>query len=288
MIRRYISSGLLLLVAAGFIACDSTPSDPNDDPTSQTMSFKTGSSFEYTSYSTDPSTKEKMGATERNRRLTLVNSSFSAYGETGVALYLDSILTVGGILDVVDSVFLRQESGTNDVYRYASIAPELDFSAIGEIDLGRDWMHEARLGSSSALWFVGSARDTIPYDPGFEGVTSRGLELAIIDSVVASGTETLNIDGKDYVTTKTTHNLRLAVSVILETTVVGQTVTVPLEVKSVTLQRFSWVSAELGTIVREEREGTVIDATIDYKGAQKGLNIPVPGYYSTMTKVVAH
>ena len=286
MTRRYITTlGCLLMAAASFTACENTPSDPNDNPPSQQMSFKSGASYEYTTYSTDPSTSEKVDATERTRRLTLANTSISIYGETGVALYLDSIITVGGVLEVVDSVYLRQEPGTNDVYRYASVAPELDFTGFGEIDLGRDWMPEARLGSASARWFVGSARDTIPYDPGFPGVTSKGLELSVVDSVVASATETLTIDGKQYATTKTTHNLRLAVSVLLQ---FGGQFTTPVEVKSVTLQRVSWVSAELGAIVREEREGSVIDATIEFSGSQQGVTIPVPGYVSEMTDVISN
>ncbi|MGE3800363.1 MAG: hypothetical protein AB7H80_05040 [Candidatus Kapaibacterium sp.] len=289
MMSRYITMLSLLLVGAvSFIACESTPSDPNDNPASQQMSFKAGSSYEYTSYSTDPSTAEKVSATERNRRLTLVNTSISAYGKTGVALYLDSILTLGGIVDVVDSVYLLQQSGTNDIFRYASVAPELDFSVIGEVDLGRDWMHEARLGSSSARWFVGSAKDTLDYDAGFPAVTTKGLELSVVDSVVASSVENLTIDGKQYATTKTTHNLKLALTILLETEQFGQKITVPLEVKSVTLQRFSWISAELGAVVREAREGAVIDATVEFGGSQQGVNIPVPGYFSEMTRVISN
>ena len=285
MKRRYITiMGILCWMTFGLVACnESDPVDPNDNPSSEQMSFKSGASYEYTQYSTDPSSGEKAEETERTRRLTLVNTSASIQGETGVAIYVDSVLTLGGIVDVVDSVYLRQESGTNNIYRYASIAPELDFSGYGDLDLGRDWMHEARLGSTSAQWFVGSQRDTIPYDPNI-GVEVEGLEVALVDSVVASAVEQMTVNGTSYSVTKTTHRLRLSFSALVVLPIVGTT---PIEIKSATLERRSWISADLGAIVREERDGAVIDASYDVQGDDVGITIPIPGYVSVMTEIIS-
>ena len=289
MNRNIFRLWIALVIGTGLIACEeSDPSDPNDNPPAEQMVFKNGSQYEFTTYSTDPSTNVKVDATERTRRVTLVNQTFSAYGETGVALYLDSLFTVGGVVEVIDSLLLRQQSGTNDVYRYASLAPELDFTGLAEIDLGKEWMHEARLGSSSARWLVGSARDTIPYDITVPGVTTKGLEVSIVDSVVASAVESVTIEGQSYPTTKTTHHLIIALTVLAEIGVPPLALPVSYEVKSVTLERLSWTSSALGVIVKEEREGSVIDAKIDIEGTEQGVNIPIPGYRSELTRVISN
>ena len=274
---------LAALAALTMVACeDSTPVDP-EPVDSEQMAFKSGARYEYNSYSTDPETGAKQDLTERNRTWTLVQSGASVQGKTGVAMFIDSIFSLGGVVDLTDTIYLRQESGTNQVYRYASLAPELDFSGFEAIDLERDWMYETRLNATSASWFVGRTQDTIPYDPGITGVTVDGLELAITDSAVASVVETLTIDGADYKTTKTTHKLLLSI------TVIGKVGPIPAAVplKTFSLERNSWVSPTLGAIVREEREGAVIDASFDLGGQSQGVTIPVPGYKLMMTSVLS-
>lgn len=271
------------VVALTMIACEeTTPVDPGPVESAQ-MSFKNGARYQYNSYSTDPETGAKQGLTERTRTLTLVQSNATVQSKGGVALYVDSIFNLGGIVDLTDSVYLRQEPGTNQVYRYASLAPELDFSGFDVVDLDADWMYEARLNASSASWFVGRAQDTVDYDPGITGVTVDGLEVAVTDSAVASVVETVTIGGTEYKTTKTTHKLILSINVI------GKIGPIPasIPVKTFSLERVSWVSHELGAIVREEREGTVIDAELDFSGQKQGISIPIPGYKLTMTSVLS-
>ena len=269
--------------ALTMVACEETiPVDPGPVESAQ-MSFKNGARYEYNSYSTDPKTGEKQSLTERTRTWTLVQTNATVQGKGGVALFVDSIFNLGGIVDLTDSVFLRQESGTNQVYRYASLAPELDFSGFDVVDLGADWMYEARLNASSASWLVGRSQDTVAYDPGIPGVTVEGLEVAVTDSAVASVVETVTIGGTEYKATKTTHKLILSLNVLAK---IGPIPT-SIPVKTFSLERVSWVSPTLGAILREEREGTEVDASIDIGGQSQGITIPIPGYKLTMTSVLS-
>jgi len=271
---------LAALAAMSMTACNESTVDPGPEPDSQSMSFKSGARYEYTSYSTDAESGDKTEATERTRVWTLTQTNATVEGKAGVAVYVDSVFNVGGVVDLTDSVYLRQESGSNDVYRYASLAPELDFSGVGAVDLGSDWMHEAKLNATSAAWLVGRAQDTVDYDPGISGVTVEGLEVSVTDSAVGSAAETVTIGSKEYKTTKTTHKLIVAVTALVK---IGPLPTTPLELKTVSLERVSWISHELGAIVREQREGAVIDAAIQ----GQGVTIPVPGYHLEMTQVLS-
>ena len=284
MAMKNILIPIVILGAMALVACEeSTPVTP-DPVESEQMSFKNSARYEYSSYSTDPETGEKQDITERTRTWTLVETNASYEGKSEVAVYVDSIFTLGGVADLTDRVYLRQESGTNQVFRYASLAPELDFSGFDVIDLGTDWMYEARLNASAASWFVGRAQDTIAYDPGLPGVTVEGMEIAVTDSAVASAVETVAIDGTDYKTTKTTHKLILSISALVK---LGPLPTAPIALKTVTLERVSWVAPSLGAIVHEEREGMVIDATLNAGGQTQGVKIPVPGYKLVMTSVLS-
>ena len=268
------------------VACDeTTPVDPDPLPDAQTMNFQTGARYSYRSYSTDPNSGEKVDATERNRELALVGTNLSLRGETGVALYLDSIFGIGGNFEVLDSLLLRQESGSNDVYRFAPLLPEFDLGGIADVDLGATWMHEARLGATSASWFVASVSDTIPYTIPQSPVTSKGIVVEVTDSAVASSVESVTIDGTSYSTTRTLHSLRLSFSYSYEVPVIGGFSSV--EFASVALSRSIWFSADLGAIVREEREGKVIDANLAVPGStiDTDLSIPIPGFYLEMTGV---
>lgn len=281
---RHLWVVLAAVTALTMVACKDDPVEPEPEPDSQTMSFKSGARYEYTSYSTDAEDGSKMTATERTRTWTLAQTNASVQGETGVAIYIDSVFNVGGVIDVTDSVYLRQESGKNDIYRYASLAPELDFSGVGVLNLESSWMHEAKLKASSAAWLVGRAQDTIDYDPGITGITVEGLEVAVTDSAVASAMETITIGSKSYETTKTTHKMILSVTALVK---LGPSI-VPLELKTFNLERISWMSHELGAIVREQREGTVVDATLSIPNfPAEGVELPIPGYYLEMTGVLS-
>lgn len=270
------------LAALLFTACEESTTEPEPTPDAQQMSFKTGARYEYSSYSTDGETQEKVELTERTRTLTLVQTGAGAYGESGVAVYVDSIFNVGGVLDVNDTVYLRQQSGTNNVFRYGSLIPELDFTGIGVLNLEKEWKREAHLGASVAAWLTGRAQDTIPYDPGIPGLISHGLEIAVTDSAVASTTEKLNVGGTEYETTKTTHRLSLTVTALGALEAFPNLIA-PVELKTVSLTRTIWVSSALGAVVREEREGTVINA--EWEG--QGVSLPIPGSMLIMTRVLS-
>ncbi len=278
-----ILMSLTAVMAVLFVACDeATPVDPEDNPASQQMNFQSGARYAYTSYSTDPNSGEKIGETERNRELTLVGTSLAVQGRTGVALYLDSIFGIGGNFEVLDSLLLYQEPGTNNVYRYGPLAPELSFTGFVDIDLRPAWMHEARLGSSSASWFSGSIADTIPYTIPSVPLNSEGIEISLSDSAVGSSIETVAVGGESVATTRTTHSLTLSLSYLVELPIVGIT---PIEFASVALTREIWFSAELGAIVRERREGRVIDAEVPVPNFDANISIPIPGYYLEMVSI---
>lgn len=275
---------IALCAALAFAACKETTTDPEPTPDPQQMSFKSGARYEYLSYSTDAETRQKVDPTERTRTLTLVQTNATVHGQSGVAVYIDSIFNVGGVLDVNDSVYLRQQSGTNNVFRYASLISELDFTGIGVVELGRDWRREAHLGATTAAWLTGREQDTIPYDPGISGVTVEGLEVAVTDSAVASSIEKVTVGTTEYETTKTTHKLILSITALVK---VGPLPTAPIELKTVSLNRTIWVAPALGAVVREEREGTVVNAQLDVSGETRGITIPIPGSVLIMTKVLS-
>lgn len=281
------SIGMMMSLSAAiavlFVACDeTTPADPNDNPAAQQMNFQTGARYAYTSYSTDPNSGEKINETERNRELTLVGTNLSVQGRTGVALYLDSIFGIGGNFEVLDSLRLQQQAGTNDVFRFGPLAPELSFTGFVDIDLRPAWMHEARLGSTSASWFSGSVADTIPYSIPEVPLNSDGIEIGLRDSAVGSSVESIMVGGRSVSTTRTRHSLTLSLSYLVELPIVGMT---PIEFASVSLTREIWFSAELGAIVRESREGKVVDADVPVPNFDANISIPIPGYYLEMTSI---
>jgi len=274
--------GVMMICLA---ACEDSPSDPGPDPTPSTMSFKSGARYEFTSYTTSPSDGSKNESTERRRVWTLATPSGSAYGRSNVAIYIDSVFSAG-VISLTDTVYLQQQTGTNDIFRYASLAPELDFSgsSVVDLDLGRGWMHEARLNAATARWFVGEAADTVQMDVSIPNL--QGIRIAVTDSAVASSADNVTIDGTSYAATKTTHRLELSVSAIVSIPVIGNT---SIKLKSESLNRTSWTVPQLGAIVREERDGAVIDVSSgNYGGVSiPGFDLPVPGYVSVMTKVLA-
>ncbi len=273
---------LLILLLGGVAACEKDdPIDPGPDPDPEQMTYTPGARYTYTSYSTDAETGEKIGATERERAMTLVGTNLTLHGRSGVALYLDSVIGAGGILEVLDSLHLQQESGTNYVYRFTAIASELNLGSLGDLDLGRSWQREARLNATTANWFTASVADTIPYDVPSSPFNSEALEVRLTDSAVASSREQMTIDGRTVEVTRTTHSLELSFTLLAETNF-G---TLPFRLTSVSLQRVIWISPELGTVVREEREGKVADASSVVQGADIDLEIPIPGYVFFMTEI---
>jgi hypothetical protein len=274
----YLAMALLL----GAIACEETPVNPGTQPDPASMTFKSGARYEYESYHTDPSTGQRTDSTSRRRTWTLVNANASAYGKTGVAVYVDSVFTtVGGIISVADSVYLKQETN-NDVYRYASLAPELDLSGVALLDIGRSWMHEAKLNATTARWFVGDVADTLTIPTGLPGLDQ--VRVALTDSATASTNENVTIGGTMYKATKTTHKLELGFFV-LNVPVFGS-----VKLTSESLIRTTWIVPELGAIVKETREGkliTVNQSIPGLPGQNADFSIPVPGYYSEMKAVLA-
>lgn len=281
--KTFNLAGIALMMVA-LAACDTTPSDPGPTPEPATMSFKQGAQYEFTSYQTDPSTGAEQSITRRTRKWTLANTSATVHGRSNVAVYIDSVIAGGPIITVADTIYLQQQTGTNDVYRYASLAPELDFAgtSIIEVDLGKQWMHESRLNASVARWYVGEAADTVQMDLNVPGLV--GLKVAITDSAVASASENITINGTSYPATKTTHKLILSISAIHNLPLLP-----PITLKSESLQRTTWTVPSLGVIAREEREGKVLDVSGTTFGGMTipSFTLPVPGYYSAMTRVVA-
>ncbi|MCE7932979.1 MAG: hypothetical protein DYG96_00120 [Chlorobi bacterium CHB2] len=271
------------LLTLGIAACNESTTEPTPQPSAETMQFKSGARYEYTTYSTDTTTQAPIESTRRTKTRTLVAANASVKGKTGVAVSIDSLFaTAGGFLSVTDSVLLQQASGTNEIYRYSSLAPELDFSGIAglSLDIGSDWRHEATLGATTAKWFLGEVADTFQIDGLPPQV--KGVKVSVSDSAIASASETLTIDGVSYKTTKTTHRLDLKFSVIVNLGFGGDQV-VALNTNSIT--RTTWTSAELGAIIREEREAKAINL-----GSYTGITLPViPAYGSVtaMTKVLA-
>lgn len=274
---------LVALVAIGLGACSETdPIDPNDDPDPASMTYTTGARYAYTSYATDPEDGRKVDASEREGTMTLVGTNLTVQGRSGVALYLDSIFGLAGNFEVLDSLRLQQESGSNDIYRYTAIAQELNLGGLGDLDLGRTWQHEARLNAKTASWFVASVADTIPYENDAIPFESLGLEVVLSDSAVASTTETVTIGGTAYQTTKTTHSLRLAFRYLPVLPIVGVT---PITITSVALSREIWIAPSLGMVVREVREGRVVESEFSVQGNGGDISIPIPGYRFEVTAV---
>lgn len=281
---KKITLACLAMIAVGFGACETNPTNPDPNPPAATMAFKQGARYEFTSYRTSPTTGAKDNASERTRVWSLVNASASVYGRSNVAIFVDSVFSAG-IFTLADTVYLQQ-SGNNDVYRYASLAPELDIAgtSVVDFDFGKGWMHESRLNATSARWMVGEVADTVQLDLSVPAL--QGVKIAVADSATASSTENIEVNGVTYPATKTTHKLELSVSAIVTLPIVGNTA---IKLKSESLTRTSWTVAQLGAIVKEEREGGVIDVS---SGTYGGVNIPgfnldVPGYVSVMTKVLA-
>ena len=266
------------ILAVAFAACtEDTTTGPA--PTPATMSFKQGARYEFVSYHTDPQSSQKQDTSERRRVWTLVNPSASVYGQSNVAVYIDSVFSAGGLFTVQDSVYLQQRTG-NDIYRYASLAPEFDVSGVSLFDLGRDWRHEARLNATAATWDVGSISDTLPLAQ--LGVSLPGVKtamLALTDEVDSSSIENLTIGGTTYATTRTVHKLSLKIQLYLGLFGSDVPVSIPLDA----IYRRTWTSAELGTIVKEEREAKVLSAS--YTGSN--FTIPIPGYHAELRTVLA-
>jgi hypothetical protein len=271
--NRKIWPGLALLALALGACNELTPVDNTPAPTPTTMQFKSGARYEYSSYHTDAATGQKTDTSARTRTWTLVNPSASAYGETGVAVYVDSVFSVGGIFNVADTTYLQQRSN-NDVYRYGLLVPELDINVggVASLNIPKLWMHEAQLSASSANWFVGQTAQTMAFSD-IPGVT--GIKVAVTDSVVGSSVVDYPVNGTNYSTTKTTHNIILG---FYAETFLGE-----IALSTATLQRTTWMAPSLGAIVHEEREGKVIN--LSFQG--QGTSVPVPGYVSTMTRVIA-
>lgn len=272
--------GLVAVAAMTLAACTDTPTTP-DNPAAASMTFKTGARYEYESYMTDPTTQVRRDTSARRRTWTLVNAGASVHGQTGVAVYIDSLFsTGGGFINVTDSVLLQQRSN-NDVYRYASMLAELDFATevplLGSLDIGRDWQHEVRLNSTVGIWLSDEIADTLPSPVSLPGVT--GIKVSVTDSSIGSTTENVTIGGQSYATTKATHSIRLSVHALIGA---GQ-FAVPIEVGSASIGRTIWIAPSLGAIVKEIREGKVLD--VAYQG--QGFSVPIPGYVSTMTRVIA-
>lgn len=278
---------LALVLSAGLASCTTDPVDPGPTPTPTAMTFKQGARYEFNSYQTDPTTAEKVSATERTRTWTLINKSATVFGRAGVAIYVDSVVAGGPILTVADSAYLQQPSGDNYVFRYASLAPELDFTgaSVVDVDLGKQWMQEARLNATTARWFVGESADTVQI-PGLAIPGLQGIKVGVGDSSVASAKETITIGGVAYEATRTTHKLELSISALVSIPVLGVQA---LKLKSESLTRTTWMVPSLGAIAREERDGKVIDvsATTISGVSIPGFTLPVPGYKSSMTRVLA-
>jgi hypothetical protein len=274
--------GTAVLAGLSLAACNDTPTDPPDNPAAATMTYKQGARYEYESYSTDPTTNARTDTSARVRTWTLVNTSATVNGRSNVAVYIDSVFsTAGGFVNVTDSVLIQQQSGSNDIYRWASLFGELDFSAsvpvLGSLDLGREWQHEARLNSTTGVWAGASISDTIPSPINIPAVT--GFLVKLQDSAIASTSESLTIGPTSYPTTKSTHSLRLSISALVG----AFGATVPIELTSTSITRVVWVAPSLGAIVKETREGKVVQA--EYQG--QSVSIPIPGYFSLMTRVIA-
>lgn len=270
-----ITMAAIALVGLGLSACNElapvTP--PDNNPPATSMQFKSGARYEYTSYHTEAAdNSQKQDTSERKRVWTLVSSNASVHGQTGVAVYVDSVFSVGGVFSVADTTYLQQRSN-NDVYRYGSLAPELDVSGLAVLDIGKQWMHEAKLSATSARWFVAEVADTFAFD---QLPLVNGIKVGINDSATASEVVDLTIGGTSYKATKTTHTLRLAFSAL---TSIG----IPVALKTETLLRTTWTVPSLGVIAREERQGKVVG--ISYQGQSYTFNIP--GYVSVMTRVIA-
>jgi hypothetical protein len=272
--------GTALLATISLAACTDSPTTP-DNPASATMTYRAGARYEYSSYNTDAATNTRTDTTARTRTWTLVNTGATVHGRSNVAVYIDSLFsTAGGFVNVTDSVLLQQQPGTNDVYRWASLFGELDFSAsvplLGSLDLGREWQHEARLNSTVGVWAGASISDTLPPPTPIPGVS--GFIIKLQDSAVASAADNFTVGGTSYATTKSTHHMVLSISAIVGT----GGFTVPVQVASATIMRTVWIAPTLGAIVREEREGKVVE--VSYQG--QGFQIPIPGYVQVMTKVI--
>jgi hypothetical protein len=110
---------------------------------------------------------------------------------------------------------------------------------------------------------------------------SEGLEVRLTDSAVASSREDMTIDGRSVAVTKTTHSLRISFNYLI----VSPFGTIPIEITSVTLQRTIWISPELGTVVREEREGKLVESSFSFEGNDADVSIPIPGYVFFMTEI---
>ncbi|MEO5929031.1 MAG: hypothetical protein ABIR47_03775, partial [Candidatus Kapaibacterium sp.] len=246
-------------MALGLAACNIDSTSPTTAPPAATMAFKTGAKYEYSSYHTDPQTSQKQDTSSRRRVWTLVSPSATVQGRSGVAIYVDSVFQVGGLFAITDSVYLQQQSGGNDIYRYASLIPELDVSGVPLFDLGKQWMHEAKLNATVASWAVGNVSDTLPIQLNIPGLQTA--TLGVEDNVDSSRVENLTINGTSYATTRTVHRLALTVNLYIGT----GAFTVPIKLPLESIYRRTWISADLGAIVKEEREAKVLNTS--YSGS---------------------
>ncbi len=272
---KIIQLGLAAALTLTLASCTDAVS-PVETPETQNMSFKQGASYTSRTTITSP---EDSTSTTTERRWTLVNPGATVRGRSNVAIWIDSVFSVGGVFNVADSILLQQTPGNNDVYRYALLIPELTVPEILGLDLRQSWMHEAKLKGTTATWNVTEIADTIPASavnlstiPGF-----AGIKIAISDQARAAGTETLTIGSQTYVTTKTIHTIKISASAL---TSIG----IPVEVASESLTRTTWTSADLGAIIKEEREGRVIQAAY---GGQTYKLFPIPAYSSAVTAIVS-
>src|SRR5438045_2787978 len=118
--RKEIEMKPLILSAAVFAAAISlcclsacteqaTGNNGNDNPATATMNFKSGARYQFQSYHTDAASGQKTDSSARVRTWTLVRTNATAWGQAGVAVYVDSVFSVaGGILSVADTTYFRQ------------------------------------------------------------------------------------------------------------------------------------------------------------------------------------
>lgn len=271
---KTIYLSLAAAMAVTLVSCSDAVT-PFENPTQQNMQFKTGASYTSRTTITNP---EDSTSTTTDRHWTLVNPSTTLYGRSNVAVWIDSVFSLGGAFTVADSIILQQLPGNNDVYRYAQLIPELTVPSTFGIDLSQGWKQEAKLNAATSNWFVAEIADTIPAAAlGIPAVGVTGVKIAITDNARAAGTETLTIGSKSYVTTKTVHTIEVSASALTA-------LLPPVKIVGESLIRTTWTSAELGAIIKEEREGKVIQGTIQ---GQNYKLFPIPGYSSAVTAIIS-
>jgi hypothetical protein len=271
---KTIYLGLAAALAITLASCSDSVV-PFENPTQQNMQFKTGASYTSRTTVTNP---EDSSSTTTERHWTLVNPSTTLYGRGNVAVWIDSVFTAGGIFNVADSILLQQLPGNNDVYRYAQLLPEITVPSAFGLNLTEGWKQEAKLNASTSSWDVAEIADTIPAAAlGIPPGVVTGVKIAISDRAQAAGTEAVMIGSQSYMTTKTIHTIKISASAL---TSIG----FPVEALSESVTRTTWTSADLGAIIKEEREGKVLRVNVS---SQSYKLFPIPAYKSAVTAIVS-